>query len=355
MCFLTKRVLFPVSLLLALMPASASSAFAQASPASGDASGTASKQEVEQLRQEVRDLKALVRQLAQEKSQTAQAGDAHVVNATLKQPDAPGVQPGVALPDTALASPMMEQAVSVQSTAAKKEAPLAGFNGEHFFIQTPDANFRVMPIGYVNGNYNWYKGDGAPPDTFTLRRVRLGFQGNYGSKVDFAFVSEFVNTTGPAIRDAYVNLKFDPRAQLQVGQMKEPFSQDSFVADTNVEFTDRGPITTLYPSANGTFRSPGIILHGDFSQGVASYWVGAFNGKGLGTNATTNEPEYIGRLRFYPWKKTKINWLQGLAIGGAVGHGRSGGIANETSFSGVLNGGSYNFFPSFRINGGIER
>ncbi len=53
------------------------------------------------------------------------------------------------------------------------------------------------------------------------------------------------------------------------------------------------------------FRAPGFDVHGELAKGVAEYWVGLFNGQGLLTAGTTNEPEVVGRLRFTPWKNSK--------------------------------------------------
>lgn len=89
--------------------------------------------------------------------------------------------------------------------------------------------------------------------------------------------------------------------------------------------------------------------------GVVQYWLGAFNGKGTLAANTTNEPEVIGRLRFYPWKNTSQELLKGFAFGGAIGHGRSRGLSNEQSFNGTLPEGTFALFPRFRINGAIER
>ena len=52
------------------------------------------------------------------------------------------------------------------------------------------------------------------------------------------------------------------------------------------------------------------------------YWVGAFNGKGYALANTTNQPEVIGRLRFYPWRKTKSTWFKQFAFGGSVDFAR---------------------------------
>ena len=92
-----------------------------------------------------------------------------------------------------------------------------------------------------------------------------------------------------------------------------------------------------------------------FDGGVIQYWVGAFNGKGYAIANTTNQPEVIGRLRFYPWRKTKSDWLKELAFGGSIDRARSRGLSGDQSFSGNLTDAAYNFFPQFAINGPIQR
>jgi hypothetical protein len=126
-------------------------------------------------------------------------------------------------------------------------------------------------------------------------------------------------------------------------------------ADTSVEFYNRSIISVLYPDAGGGFRAPGFDVHGDFGKGAAEYWIGLFNGQGLLTSGTTNEPEVVGRLRFTPWKNSKDSAIKGLSFGGSFEHSRSKGLANEQSFSGLMVDNTYTFFPQFRINGGVER
>jgi hypothetical protein len=111
----------------------------------------------------------------------------------------------------------------------------------------------------------------------------------------------------------------------------------------------------LYPSAASAYRSPGAILHGDIAGGVMQYWIGAMNGKGYALANTTNQPEVIGRLRFYPWRKSNSEWFKQLAFGGSVDFARSRGLSGDQSFSAALPDGAYSFFPQFAINGPIER
>lgn len=319
----------------------------------GSGSGSASKQEVDELRKEVADqrktieeLKAMVQQLVQDKDKdkagaqaaaSAPAPDsAHVINASLVESPA-------------------EQGATAQKPADKKDtpAPTAGWNGEHFFIRAGD--FQIQPYGYFQSDYRVYHGDGVPSDTFLVRRARFGFQGNYGKYYDFAILIDGAATNGISLRDLYLNIKPVPEFQVQVGQFKEPFAQEVTTAVTNIDFIERSMASLLYPSAATAFRSPGATVHGDIAGGVMQYWLGAFNGKGILTNNTTNEPEVIGRVRFYPWKHKKDNLFQGLAFGGSIGHGRTRGLSNEQSFSSALPDATFTLIPTFTVNGPVER
>lgn len=316
--------------------------------AAGPGSGNASKAEVDELRKEVADqrktieeLKSLVQQLVQDKAQT---------QASAPAPDSPRV-----INASLVESPAEQGAKPDQKPADKKDtAPLtAGWNGEHFFIKSGE--FQLQPYGYFQSDYRAYNGDGVPADTFLIRRARFGFQGNYGKYYDFAILIDSAATNGIALRDLFVNIKPYQAFQVQVGQFKEPFAQEVTTAVTNIDFIERSMASLLYPSAATAFRSPGATVHGDIAGGVMQYWVGAFNGKGILTNNTTNEPEVIGRVRFYPWKHKKDNLFQGLAFGGSIGHGRTRGLSNEQSFSSALPDATFTLVPTFTINGPVER
>jgi phosphate-selective porin len=329
---------------------------AQSDQPAGDrakpASQSATKDEVEQLRREVADLKATIQQLVQTNHQQA-ASSGHLVQATAVSSDA-----GSAPEPTAADIDVLQKEIDVlQKKAADTPPATSGWNGEHFYLKSPDGQFTLMPVGYLNAQYQFNKGDGAPPDTFSIRRARFGVQGNYGSQLDYAFLFETANTAsnGLIIRDAYMDFKPWNAFKIQAGQFKVPFSQEVGTGDTNVEFVERSIVSVLYPDAAGTFRAPGFDVHGDLHSGVIQYWAGIFNGKGLVANNTTNEPEFDARLRIAPWKNSSDSLLKGFAVGGSINHARSRGLSNELSFSGLMNDSLYNFFPQFRINGGIER
>jgi phosphate-selective porin OprO and OprP len=344
---LTKCLLLTLFLMLPRLFAGAQGTEPAGKPADS-ASGGATKQEVDQLRQEVAEqrqtidqLKTLVQQLVDAKTQQASTGGAQVVNATLAQA---GTAPA-------------KDAQAAKPTEKKEAGPPgnAGWNGEHFYIRSPDGKFLLQPYGYVQTDYRAYSGDGAPPDTFVIRRARLGFQGSYGKHYDFALLIDGVPVQGINVRDAYVNIKPHPEFQVQVGQYKVPFAQEEVDSDANILFIERSLASLLYPNVVGTFRSPGAMVWGNIAGGVMQYWAGAFNGRGLATNNTQNWPESVGRLRFYPWKNKKGSMFQGLALGGAMTYGRTRGLSGETSFSGQLPDFAFTFFPTFFINGPVWR
>ena len=312
------------------------------SKTSDAASETATKAEVNQLRSEVaaqrqtiEELKALVEKLAAGQARASDNGSvgnsvngaaqirpvaAAPAEASAQPPDAPGAS-AVHLTNAVLVQPSLgvEAAMVDQAppeVAPKKDAPLtAGWNGEHFFIRSPDGQFSISPYGYVNTDYRVYNGDGVPANTFVLRQARFGFQGSYGSHFDFAILADAAATSGSVVRDVYLNVRYKPELQFQAGQFKAPFGQETGIGDTSLDFVERGFQSLLYPSAATAYRSPGAAFHGDIDGGVIQWWLGAFNGKGYALVNTTNQPEVIGRLRFYPWRKTKSDWLKQFAFG----------------------------------------
>jgi len=338
-------------------------------------SENATKAEVNQLRSEVaaqrqtiEELKALVEKLAAGQAEATDNGAVQVrpvaatpAEANSQPPNAPGegtvhLMNAVLVEADPPSAAVAGQGQAAAAAAPKKDAPLtAGWNGEHFFIKSPDGQFSISPYGYLDTDYRAYKGDGAPSDTFLVRRARFGFQGNYGSHFDFALLTDANSTTGAIVRDAYLNVRIRPEFQFQAGQFKEPFAQETGIGATNLDFVERGLQSLLYPSTVTAYRSPGIAFHGDINGGVIQWWAGAFNGRGGVTANVTNEPDFVGRLRFYPFRKGKSDWLKQLAFGGSIDHARSRGLSGDVSFSGALPDAAYTFFPQLRINGPIER
>jgi phosphate-selective porin len=339
-------------LLIAYCIASGPLVLAQSASSTGNAApsaskgGAASEDEVQQLRREVADLKALIQRLAPAGSMPATGPAAVAAAPPAANAPAPATRADV--------DALQNEVSALQKKASEVPPATAGWNGEHFFLRSSDGTFTIMPVGYVDGQYSVYgNSDGAPPDSFSITRARFGFQGNYGKQLDYGLMIETISS--PTVRDAYLDFKPWKAFNIMGGVFKVPFSMEVGSADTAVEFYNRSIISVLYPDAGGAFRAPGIEFHGEFARGAMEYWAGLYNGQGLLATGTTNEPEVVGRLRFSPWKNSDNGVLQGLAFGGSYEHSESKGLAGEQSFSGVMNDGTYTFFPQFRINGNVER
>ena|SRR5579863_1273593 len=347
-------------LLLALVFFGRASLYAQSNKPADDpskAAPAATKEEVEQLRRElaaqrqtIENLEVLVEQLTNAKAPApAPAADAHLISANLPQPAT------VAESDIEVPEPPAEP-FEIQAPKKASTAPVtAGWNGEHFFIKSADGQFQIQPYGYVQTDYRFYLGDGSPANTFTLRRGRFGFQGNYGDHYQFGILIDAAATSGATIRDIYLNAKFNNAFQIQGGQFKEPFAQELTAGITNIDFMDRGLQAALYPSAASAFRSPGITIHGDIDNGAFQYWAGAFNGKGFSINNTTSVPEVVGRVRFYPWRNKPASALHAFAFGGSIAYSMSRGLSNEQTPPMQIPDGSYFWFPQFPVNGNVWR
>jgi phosphate-selective porin OprO/OprP len=343
-------------------------ASAVASPA---ASPAASKAEVEELRREVAELKATLQRLleAQAHSESPAAapvaakeeapGGAHLMNAAAAPAPLPMTSsPAAESAEDASLDPFLQASGGAQKPATTPVT--AGWNGEHFFIKSADGQFQLQPYGYVQTDYRSFDGDGAPANTFAVRRARFGFQGNYGSHFQYAILTDAASSgtgaTGAIVRDVYLNWRYNAAFQVQAGQFKEPFAQEVTAGVTNIDFVERGLQSLLYPSAASAFRSPGAVIHGDINGGAFQYWAGAFNGHGYANaNNVTSVPETVGRVRFYPWRNHKDSMFREFAFGGSIAYSNAAGIYNEFTPRMTQPDFAYTYFPQFRINGDVWR
>src|SRR5215469_14517431 len=196
-------------LLASLFVLSSPLAFAQSAKPTPDPAPqkAATEEEVQQLRREVAELKAQIQQLVQASAQP-QAERAHLVQTSaIADPVQPDSTAAPAAATTEDIDALQKEIDLLQKKANDAPAVTAGWNGEHFFLKSSDGNFTLMPVGYLNMQYNFYRGDGAPSDQFYIRRARLGFQGSYSKYIDYAFLYETANTpTNPiGVRDAYID------------------------------------------------------------------------------------------------------------------------------------------------------
>jgi hypothetical protein len=202
----------------------------------------ATREEVEQLRREVAELKAAIQRLVQTNQQAA--GGARLVEVSAVQPE------------------------------GSEAALQAGWNGEHFFVKSADGAFNFQPYGYVQTDYRAYSGDGHPPNTFTIRRARIGFQGALGKHYDGAtgaMVSKVVtgvsaDFTSAAAIDSCI------RAGINCGDFRA--DETSFDPRDNILLVSNGdpgvPFVTLIDTTNPTCASNSCVKLQIFFDGTST-------------------------------------------------------------------------------------
>jgi phosphate-selective porin OprO and OprP len=240
---------------------------------------------------------------------------------------------------------------SVNQPAAKSPAveakPLAGWNGEHVYLQNADGDFSMQVTGSGQFDFRGYQAGNHPPNSFLARRVRLGVEGKIARYFEYKVGADLADTRNTVLRDLFIGIHRIDELQLRFGQFKEPFSQEEMLAHFNLDFVERSLVNNLVPS-----RSPGLMAFGVINKGKFEYQVGAFNAKGLLAANTSNQPEGVVRLRFAPWKNENHFWLKGLAFGGAYAQGRN---RNGLSVLGQTESRSAIFYTPEIINGKVLR
>lgn len=202
------------------------------------------------------------------------------------------------------------------AVATAKTAPKISLGANGFSFGSADSNFVAQIHGVAQLDSRTFFNDGGlnGNDGFLLRRARPIFSGTVFRDFDFNFTPDFGNTTVQIV-DAYVNYRYSPGFQLQVGKFKSPVGLEHLVADKDTLFNERSIATDLVPN-----RDLGIQLKGDLFNGAASYAVGVFNG-GTDYNGTTvnnsfqDDKAFAGRLFFQPWKNSDVNALRGFGFG----------------------------------------
>src|SRR5438105_7458955 len=213
-----------------------------------------------------------------------------------------------------------------------KDAPRLSAGADGFSFSSADTNFVLRLRGNVQADARFYVDDRIPAnDTFLLRRVRPVFEGTVFKYYDYRIMLDFASGTSISsandgfLWDAYLNVRYWPEFQIQVGKFKPPIGLERLQSDINLLFMERGLPTQLVPN-----RDVGVQLHGELLGGSLNYAAGVFNGvqdNGSGDSdvGTDDHKDVAARLFAQPFKTTRIASLQGLGIGLAGSWGNQGG------------------------------
>jgi phosphate-selective porin len=162
--------------------------------------------------------------------------------------------------------------------------------------------------GLVQTEYEGFAQNGVN-NTFLLHRARLDVKGDINDNWNYEVYTEFAGTT--KLLDAYTTYKIADFLKFSAGQFKIPYSLESLISDSQLDFIDRSQVvnalagrsTDVIGNQNG--RDIGIQINGSFAklndQYLFDYTLGVFNGAGYDVTTDNNgHKDIAGRLSVHP-------------------------------------------------------
>jgi len=225
-----------------------------------------------------------------------------------------------------------------ESAAKAAKDPVVSLSPKGLSVKSPASDGIELKFkGLVQGDGRFFLDDASGPqnDGFLLRRVEPTIEGTWGPLLAFRIQPQLAGDSA-TLNDAYVDLRFDPRATLRVGRFKQPFGLEQLQSSGGLAAVERGLPTELTPA-----RDQGVQLQGEFARGTFGYAVGVFNGTVDGRDAAATNPdnefEAAARAFWEPFKNDASAW-SGFGVGIAASTGDTFGQGN-------------NFLPRYRTPG----
>ena len=185
-------------------------------------------------------------------------------------------------------------------------------------------------------------------NTFSIRRARLtakfkNLSGTMEAKVQYDLAEG-----GVKLKDGYVELKFDPKFNIKLGQYKKPFSLWELTSTTKTMVIERGNkvLGSGWKGTNGIIikdglyagRDIGLMIHGKLNK--LKYSAGVFNGNGYHKKKDDDNGKLIGgRLVFSAFKN--------LAVGASFSNRT---ISEYDNFIDTTKNGSSASFQAFEVD-----
>ena len=176
--------------------------------------------------------------------------------------------------------------------------------------------------GLIQTEYEGFQ-QASKTNTFLLHRARLDVKGSISDDWNYEVYTEFAGVT-PKLLDAYTTYKIYDFLKITAGQFKVPFSYESLVNDSELDFIDRSQVvnalsgrsTDVIGNQNG--RDIGAELSGSFAKlndhYLFDYTFAVLNGAGYDVTTDNNQHKDIaGRFVIHP--------IQNLFIGLDFYHG----------------------------------
>jgi phosphate-selective porin OprO/OprP len=168
---------------------------------------------------------------------------------------------------------------------------------------------RALQIsGLIQTEYQGFQQKGVN-NAFSLHRARLDVKGDINDNWNYEVYTEFAGTT--KLLDAYTTYRIADYLKFTAGQFKVPFSLESLISDSQLDFIDRSQVVNALSGrttdviGNQLGRDIGIQIGGSFAkvdnQYLFDYTLGLFNGAGYDVTTDNNgRKDVAGRLSVHP-------------------------------------------------------
>src|ERR1700742_2333854 len=123
--------------------------------------------------------------------------------------------------------------------------------------------------GLIQSEYEGYQQAGVN-NSFSLHRARLDVKGDISDSWNYEVYTEFAGTT--KLLDDYTTYKIADFFKVSAGQYKVPFSLESLIADSQLEFIDRTQVVNALAGrssdviGNQNGRDIGAWINGSFAK-----------------------------------------------------------------------------------------
>ena len=199
--------------------------------------------------------------------------------------------------------------------------PLAGWN-DGFYLRSDDKSYELHITGQLQTDYRGFLdavNTATSPDTFLIRRARLGIEATVLEYYEFRLLPDFAGTTvSKSITDAYMNIHYWDGLQFEMGKFKQPFSYEQLIQDRYVPTMERSMMDQLVPQ-----RDEGFMIHGRKMFGDRlDYGVAISNGdQNDSTIDSNNGKDLNSRIAIRPFNDPCFDLLRGLQVGFSYGVG----------------------------------
>src|SRR5258708_15829399 len=185
-----------------------------------------------------------------------------------------------------------QEADSLRADQALKEQQKKDKQNQHGIT----IGSRALQIsGVIQTEYQGFQQTGVN-NAFSLHRARLDVKGHIDDNWNYAVYTEFAETTN--LLNAYTTYKIADYLKFTAGQFKVPFSIESLISDSQLEFIDRTQVVNALAGrqtdviGNQQGRDLGIQINGSFAKVddhyLFDYTLGVFNGAGYDVTTDKN-------------------------------------------------------------------